>query len=66
MLAGCVLLCLPACLAARQMAADGKLPKVPALLHVEAFHALAQNPQLAAKVRGGLLGHRANQGCINS
>jgi hypothetical protein len=35
-----------------QIAADGKLPKITSLLHVEAFHMLAQNQDQADKVRG--------------
>lgn len=31
-------------------AADGKLPRVTSLLHVEAFHALCQHPTLVSKV----------------
>jgi hypothetical protein len=33
-----------------QIAADGKLPKITSLLHVEAFHMLAQNQDQADKV----------------
>jgi hypothetical protein len=35
-----------------QIAADGKLPKITSLLHVEVFHMLAQNQEQADKVRG--------------
>jgi hypothetical protein len=35
-----------------QIAADGKLPKITSLLHVEAFHMLAQNQEQADKVSG--------------
>jgi hypothetical protein len=31
-------------------AADGKVPRITALLHVEAFHALCQHPSLVTKV----------------
>jgi hypothetical protein len=31
-------------------AADGKVPRITALLHVEAFHALCQHPVLVTKV----------------
>jgi hypothetical protein len=31
-------------------AADGKLPRITAVLHVEAFHALCQHPDLVTKV----------------
>lgn len=37
-------------------AADGKLPKITALLHVEAFHALCQHTDLVTKVKGGAAG----------
>jgi hypothetical protein len=30
--------------------ADGKLPRITTMLHVEGFHALCQHPELAAKV----------------
>uniref|UniRef100_A0A383WA65 XPG-I domain-containing protein n=1 Tax=Tetradesmus obliquus TaxID=3088 RepID=A0A383WA65_TETOB len=33
-----------------QIAADGKLPKITSLLHVEAFHMLAQNAEQADKI----------------
>lgn len=33
-----------------QVAADGKLPRVTAVLNVEVFHTLCQNEELAAKV----------------
>lgn len=32
-------------------AADGKLPRITTMLHVEAFHALCQHPELVTKVR---------------
>jgi len=31
-------------------AADGKLPRITAVLHVEGFHALCQHPELITKV----------------
>lgn len=31
-------------------AADGKLPRITAVLHVEGFHALCQHPELVTKV----------------
>jgi hypothetical protein len=38
-----------------QIAADGKLPKITSLLHVEAFHMLAQSQEQADKVRRPVL-----------
>lgn len=42
---------------ALQIAADGKLPKIANLLHVEAFHALCQHKELVKKVGLWVVAH---------
>jgi hypothetical protein len=43
--------CAPQAYSMLHAAADGKLPRITAVLHLEAFHALCQHPDLVTKVR---------------